>query len=105
MEGLIMAGQLILGLSILVTLHEFGHFITAKWFKMRVDKFYLFFDFLFPRKKSLNWFIPAFVNNKVGSFFTTIGAEGTIWCCLEAKKSKYFCRISAAVNIMIPCLD
>jgi regulator of sigma E protease len=42
MEGLVMAGQLILGLSILVTLHEFGHFITAKWFKMRVEKFYLF---------------------------------------------------------------
>ena len=44
MEGLIMAGQLILGLSILVTLHEFGHYITAKWFKMRVEKFYLFYN-------------------------------------------------------------
>jgi regulator of sigma E protease len=46
--GFIMAGQLLLSLTILVTLHEFGHFITAKWFKMRVEKFYLFFDFLFP---------------------------------------------------------
>lgn len=38
------AAQLILSLSILVILHEFGHFITAKWFKCRVEKFYLFFD-------------------------------------------------------------
>ncbi len=37
-------GQLLLSLSILVILHEFGHYITAKWFKCRVDKFYLFFD-------------------------------------------------------------
>lgn len=37
-----------LSLSFLIILHEFGHFITARWFKMRVDKFYLFFDFLFP---------------------------------------------------------
>ena len=50
-----MAGQLILGLSILVTLHEFGHYITAKWFKMRVEKFYLFFDFLFPIPSLLNF--------------------------------------------------
>ena len=38
------AAQLLLSLSILVILHEFGHFITAKWFKCRVEKFYLFFD-------------------------------------------------------------
>ncbi len=36
--------QLLLSLSILVVLHEFGHYITAKWFKCRVEKFYLFFD-------------------------------------------------------------
>jgi regulator of sigma E protease len=36
--------QLILALSILVGVHEFGHYITAKWFKCRVEKFYLFFD-------------------------------------------------------------
>jgi len=44
MEILIYAGQLILGLSILVALHEFGHFLPAKIFGMRVDKFFLFFD-------------------------------------------------------------
>ena len=38
------AGYLIFSLSILVILHEFGHYITAKWFKCRVEKFYLFFD-------------------------------------------------------------
>jgi regulator of sigma E protease len=27
-----------------VMIHEFGHYITAKWFKCRVEKFYLFFD-------------------------------------------------------------
>ncbi|MDX2195506.1 MAG: RIP metalloprotease RseP [Cytophagales bacterium] len=48
MEGLIMTAQLLLGLSILVVLHELGHFLPAKWFKTKVDKFYLFFDFLFP---------------------------------------------------------
>jgi regulator of sigma E protease len=36
--------QLLLSLSILVVLHELGHFLPAKWFKCRVDKFYLFFD-------------------------------------------------------------
>jgi regulator of sigma E protease len=37
-------GYLLFSLSILVILHEFGHYITAKWFKCRVEKFYLFFD-------------------------------------------------------------
>lgn len=37
-------GQLLLALSILVILHEFGHYITAKWFGCRVEKFYLFFN-------------------------------------------------------------
>jgi regulator of sigma E protease len=41
---LIRALQLILSLSILVIVHEFGHFIFARIFKVRVEKFYLFFD-------------------------------------------------------------
>lgn len=41
---LIKAAQLILSLSILVVLHEFGHFLPAKLFGVRVEKFYLFFD-------------------------------------------------------------
>jgi regulator of sigma E protease len=44
MGTLIMVGQLILALAILVTVHEFGHYITARMFGMRVEKFYLFFD-------------------------------------------------------------
>jgi len=44
MTVLIMAAQLILSLSILVILHEMGHFFPAKWFGTRVEKFYLFFD-------------------------------------------------------------
>lgn len=39
-----MVGQLILGLSILVILHEFGHFLAARAFGIKVEKFYLFFD-------------------------------------------------------------
>jgi len=44
MDILIKAGQLILSLSILVILHEAGHFFFARLFKTRVEKFYLFFD-------------------------------------------------------------
>lgn len=44
MEILIKVLQLILSLSILVIFHEFGHFVTAKIFRTRVEKFYLFFN-------------------------------------------------------------
>lgn len=44
MEFWIKAGQLILSLSILIVLHEFGHYLPARWFKTRIEKFYLFFD-------------------------------------------------------------
>jgi regulator of sigma E protease len=54
--------QLLLSLSILVILHEFGHYITAKWFKCRVEKFYLFFD---------PWF--SLVKKKVGETEYGIG--------------------------------
>ncbi|HET8810585.1 MAG TPA: RIP metalloprotease RseP [Flavobacteriaceae bacterium] len=43
----IKAIQLLLSLSLLIVLHEFGHFIPAKIFKTRVEKFYLFFDVKF----------------------------------------------------------
>ena len=39
-----LAFQLFLSLSFLIILHEFGHFLPAKFFKIRVEKFYLFFD-------------------------------------------------------------
>jgi regulator of sigma E protease len=63
MQVLVMIGQLLLGLSILVALHEFGHYITARWFGMRVNKFYLFFDFLFPLPHVLNF---ALWKKKIG---------------------------------------
>ncbi|MGB0879033.1 MAG: RIP metalloprotease RseP [Polaribacter sp.] len=47
MEILIKASQFILSLSLLIILHEFGHFIPAKLFKTKVEKFYLFFDYKF----------------------------------------------------------
>ena len=43
-EFFIKAGQLLLSLSILIALHELGHFIPARIFGCRVEKFYLFFD-------------------------------------------------------------
>jgi regulator of sigma E protease len=56
------AGYLIFSLSILVIIHEFGHYITAKWFKCRVEKFYLFFD---------PWF--SLVKKKIGETEYGIG--------------------------------
>lgn len=44
---LIQIAQFLLGLSLLIVLHELGHFIPAKLFKTRVEKFYLFFDYKF----------------------------------------------------------
>ena len=44
---LIKAIQFLLSLAIIVVLHELGHFIPAKLFKTKVEKFYLFFDYPF----------------------------------------------------------
>jgi regulator of sigma E protease len=55
-------GQLLLALSILIVLHEFGHYITARWFKCRVEKFFLFFD---------PWF--ALFKKKIGDTVYGIG--------------------------------
>ena len=41
---IVKTGQFILSFSILVVLHELGHFLPARWFKCRVEKFYLFFN-------------------------------------------------------------
>ena len=60
MEFFTKAVSLIFSLSILVVLHELGHFIPAKLFKTRVEKFYLFFD---------PWF--SLVKKKIGG--TTYG--------------------------------
>lgn len=44
MDFIIQASQFLLSLSLLIVLHEFGHFIPAKLFNTKVEKFYLFFD-------------------------------------------------------------
>ena len=44
MGVIIQVGQLLLSLSILIILHELGHFLFARLFNTRVEKFYLFFD-------------------------------------------------------------
>ncbi|MBK6930260.1 MAG: RIP metalloprotease RseP [Saprospirales bacterium] len=45
MDTLVNISQFLLSLSLLIILHEMGHFFPARWFKTRVEKFYLFFDF------------------------------------------------------------
>ena len=65
-----MAGQLVLGLSLLVGLHEFGHFGFAKLFKIKVTKFYIFFDFLFPLPNVLNF---SLLKKKIGDTEYGIG--------------------------------
>ncbi len=64
---LIRALQLILSLSILVFLHEFGHFFFARLFKVRVEKFYLFFNpnfsLLRAKKVAGKWQVKFFAKN------------------------------------------
>lgn len=69
-SGVSQALQLLAGLSILVALHEFGHFFFARLFKTRVEKFYLFFDFLFPFSGLLNF---SLFKKKVGDTEYGIG--------------------------------
>lgn len=45
MDTFVTVSQFLLSLSLLIVLHEMGHFFPARWFKTRVEKFYLFFDF------------------------------------------------------------
>jgi regulator of sigma E protease len=56
----IQLAQLFLSLSILIFVHELGHFIAARAFKTRLEKFYLFFDFLFPFGNLLNFSLFKF---------------------------------------------
>jgi regulator of sigma E protease len=62
--------QFITSLGLLILLHEFGHYITARMFKIRVDKFYMFFDFLFPLPGVLNF---ALFKKKIGDTEYGIG--------------------------------
>ncbi|MFH0866731.1 MAG: RIP metalloprotease RseP [Bacteroidota bacterium] len=84
MEILVKIVQLLLSLSILVVLHELGHFIPAKLFKTRVEKFFLFFDVKFSliklRKINGKWKVWFFTKNKNKSIPETEKTEfGVGW--------------------------
>ncbi len=70
MGTLIIIAQLFLSLTILVTLHEWGHYAAARMFGTRVEKFYLFFDFLFPFPDKMNF---SLFKKKVGDTEYGIG--------------------------------
>lgn len=77
---LIRAIQLILSLSILVFLHEFGHFFFARLVKVRVEKFYLFFNpnFSIVRAKKVagKWQVRFFAKNVLGNERPALDAYG-----------------------------
>jgi regulator of sigma E protease len=62
--------QFLMGLSLLIVLHEGGHFFFARLFKTRVEKFYLFFDFLFPFSNILPF---SLLKKKIGETTWGIG--------------------------------
>ena len=72
--------QLILALSILVVIHELGHFLFARLFKVRVEKFYMFFNpkFSLVRAKKINgkWQIKFFAPNVEPSAVPVLDAMG-----------------------------
>ncbi|MCO5249350.1 MAG: RIP metalloprotease RseP [Chitinophagales bacterium] len=70
MDIFIKIAQLMLSLTILVFLHELGHFIPSKIFKVRVSKFYVFFDFLFPLPNILKF---SLLKKKIGETEYGIG--------------------------------
>ncbi|MFZ4724206.1 MAG: RIP metalloprotease RseP [Paludibacter sp.] len=85
---LIRALQLILSLSILVVLHELGHFAFARLFKVRVDKFYMFFNpnFSLIRAKKINgkWDIKIFAANVPANERPKLDADGDVM--VDSKK-------------------
>ena len=90
MVALIKALQVIIALSVLILIHELGHFTFAKLFGIRVDKFYLFFDAwgvkLFSTKSP--WFIKLFP--KAASWDTEYGIG---WLPLGG-----YCKIAGMVD-------
>ena len=79
---LIRALQLILSLSILVVLHEFGHFAFARLFKVRVEKFYMFFNpnFSLIRAKKVNghWDFKFLSKNVPANERPKVDADGDV---------------------------
>ncbi|MFC6269091.1 RIP metalloprotease RseP [Frigoriflavimonas asaccharolytica] len=82
MELALKIGQFILSISILVVLHELGHFLPAKWFKTKIEKFYLFFDpyfSLFSMKK---------INGKWETKFFTMNQPDTEKIIVDGKEKE-----------------
>jgi len=67
---LVQVVQFLMALSLLIVLHEGGHFFFARLFKTRVEKFYLFFDFLFPFSNIMPF---SLFKKKVGDTMWGIG--------------------------------
>ena len=90
MTALFKTLQVILALSILILTHELGHFTFAKLFHIRVDKFFLFFDFggkkLFSTKA--RWFVKLFPKAKDWETEYGIG-----WCPLGG-----YCKINGMID-------
>ena len=86
---LIKAAQLILAFAILVFVHELGHYFFARLFRVRVDKFYLFFDwggaiFRYKPKRSETEFGIGWL------WFEFIGANAWArWQRVDARKRPY----------------
>ena len=95
---LIRALQLILSLSILVVLHELGHFAFARLFKVRVDKFYMFFNpnFSLIRAKKINgkWDIKIFAANVPANERPKLDADGDVM--VDSKKKTIMEQIPAS---------
>ena len=66
--------QFVLSLSILVLFHEFGHFLFAKLFKTRVEKFYMFFN---------PWFSLFKGRDRVWSRLVAVG-----WICEDRRNDR-----------------
>ena len=96
---LIRALQLILSLSILVLIHEFGHFIFSRIFGVRVEKFYMFFNPLFSivRIKKLDGKLHfSWFSRKVPAKFSEVPEKtefGLGWVPLGG-----YCSISGMID-------
>lgn len=84
---LIKATQLILALAILVIIHEFGHFLFARIFGVRVNKFYIFFN---PVTSLFKWRPGKYVGfgKKKHHFDPAIDKEDEAVRCIEDEISK-----------------
>lgn len=81
MVFLIKTLQLIISLSVLVVVHEFGHYLFARLFGVRVDKFYMFFNYKFSifRAKKIEgkWQVKFFAKNPPDNWVQALNPDGT----------------------------